>query len=171
MLEIIRIRRSVRQFIKKEVEDEKINEILKAAMFAPTAKNLRPWEFIIVKDENTKLKLSKATLYSSFAKNAPVIIIICYDMNKGRRFREDCSIAAAYIYLEAVNQGLGTCYIQIVDGTPANEGDPEEYVRRILNIPTNYRIQCMMPIGYPAQRTIPHDDKEFDEEKIHYERF
>ncbi len=171
MLDVIRQRRSVRSFVKNAVEKEKLNEVLKAAMFAPTAKHLRPWEFIVVTNETKKIELSKATPYASFAKDAPLIIVICYDINKGNRFKEDCSIAAENIYLEAVNQGLGTCFVQIADGTEADAGNPEEYVKKMLDIPENYRVQCLMPLGYPAKPSAPHKDEEFDLKKVHYERF
>lgn len=171
MLEIIRKRRSIRTFVKKDVEKGKLNEILKAAMFSPTARGLRPWEFIIVTNGETKNKLSKATPYSSSVKGAPVIVVICYDINKGRRFKEDCSICAENIYLEATNQGLGTCFIQIADGTEADVGNPEEFVKKVLSIPENFRVQCLMPIGYPAKQPEPHKVEEFDKNKIHYEKF
>lgn len=171
MLEIIRKRRSVRTFLNKDVEKEKLHEILKVAMFSPTARGLRPWEFIIVTNGETKNKLSKATPYASFVKDAPVVVVICYDISKGRRFKEDCSICAENIYLEATNQGLGTCFIQIADGTEADVGNPEEFVKKVLSIPENYRIQCFMPLGYPTKMPEPHKDEEFDKNKIHYEKF
>ena len=74
MLEIFRKRRSVRSYLEKAIEDDKITEILKAVMFSPTARGLRPWEFIIVKDSVHKKRLSQATPYASFAKYAPIII-------------------------------------------------------------------------------------------------
>lgn len=171
MLEVIRRRRSVRSYLRKDIEKEKLYEILKAAMFSPTARNLRPWEFIVVTDSEAKRQLSEATPYASFAKDAPVIIVICYDTDKARRFKEDCSLSAGSIYLEATQQGLGTCFIQIADGTEADKGDPEVFVRRILSIPDNYRVQCLLPVGYPAKHPDPHKDEEFDENKIHHEKF
>lgn len=171
MLDVIRQRRSIRTFLKKDIEKEKLNEILKAAMFSPTARDSRLWEFIIVRDDGTKKLLSRATPYASFAKDAPVVIAICHDASKGRRFKEDCSICAENIYLEATNQGLGTCFVQIAEGTEADEGDPENFVKRSLGIPENYRVQCLMPIGYPIKQLEPHKDDEFNERKIHYERF
>ncbi len=171
MLEVIRQRRSVRTFLKRDVEKERLNDVLKAAMFSPTARGLRPWDFIIVTDDKTKTQLSKATPYASFAKDAPLVIVICYDASKGKRFKEDCSICAENIYLEATNQGLGTCFIQIADGTEANEGNPEDFVKRLLAIPGNYRVQCLMPIGYPLKQPGPHKDEEFEEGKVHYGRF
>ncbi|UCE79514.1 MAG: nitroreductase family protein [Nitrospiraceae bacterium] len=171
MLEIIRKRRSIRSYFEKEIEEDKITEILKAAMFSPTARALRPWEFIIVKDSANKKRLSQATPYASFAKNAPIIIIIAYDTDKGNRFKEDCSIAAGHVYLEAVNQDLGTCYIQISDGAEGSKGDPEAYVKEILDIPDHIRVHCLMPLGYPSKHHEPHKDTEFQESKIHYEKY
>lgn len=172
MLDIIRKRRSVRNYLKRFVEPEKIREILKAAMFAPTAKNLRPWEFIVVREHEKKEQFSKATRYSSFAKNADVVIVVCYDTTKGNRFKEDCAIAAQNIYLETLNQGLGTCYIQIAEGTEGSVGEPEIFIKRLLKIPDHYRVLCLMPIGYPENYPAPHDESlVFDESKIHYETF
>lgn len=172
MLEILKQRRSVRSFSDKKIEEEKLLEILKAAMFAPTAKNLRPWEFIVVTEEKTKFQFSLATRYSSFAKNAPVVIVICYDMKKGNRFKEDCAICAQNIYLETVNQGLGTCYIQIAEGTEGSVGEPESFIKKLLNIPDTYRVLCLMPIGYPAEYPKPHREETiFDRSKIHNEVF
>lgn len=170
MLDIIRRRRSVRTFLDKNVEKEKLIEILGAAMVAPTARNLRPCEFIVVRDRSARERLSRATNYSAFAKNAPVVIVICYDTAKGKRFKEDCSLAAENIYLETVNQGLGTCFVQIAD-TEGKEGDPEEFVRKTLSIPGRFRVQCLMPLGYPDRMPEPHRDEEFDEKRVHEEKF
>jgi nitroreductase len=140
-------------------------------MFSPTARGLRPWEFIVVTNNETRQQLSKTTPYAGFAKEAPVIIIICYDMTKGKRFKEDCSICAENIYLEATNQGLGTCFIQIAEGTEGSVGEPETFVKNLLSIPEQYRVQCLMPIGYPEKQPEPHKDDEFEESRIHYEKF
>ena len=82
MLDVIRQRRSVRTYLNKDVDKEKLHEILKAAMFSPTARGTRAWEFIVVRDNETKARLSKATPYSAFAKDAPVVIVICHDAGK-----------------------------------------------------------------------------------------
>ncbi len=170
MLEVIKRRRSVRAYQDREVEAEKLREILKAAMFAPTAWGSRAWEFIVVRDQKTREALSEATPYASFVKEAPVAIVIAYDVTKGKRFKEDASIAAEHIHLEAVNQGLGSCFVQVAD-TEGPHGPGEPYVKQLLGIPEGYRVQCIMPIGYPAKDLPPHTDDEFDESKVHFERF
>jgi nitroreductase len=170
MLEIIRKRRSIRSYLSRPVEDEKISELLRAAMCSPTARGLRPWEFVVVKDPSTLKALSESTPFSSFVKEAPAAIVICFDALKGKRFKEDCSIAAAFIYLEAVNQGLGTCYVQISDAA-GRHGEAEAYVKTVLGIPEHVRVQCLMPIGYPDRTLAEHDDSRFERSKIHFERF
>ncbi len=170
MLEAIRKRRSIRAFRPKAVEEEKLKEILKAAMFSPTAWDTRAWEFIIVKDPKTRKALSEATPYASYVKDAPVVIVVCYDTEKGKRFKEDGSICAEHIHLEAVNQGLGSCFTQVAD-SDGPHGNAEAYVKNLLDIPQRYRVLCMMPIGYPAVELPEHSESEYDETKIHNERF
>lgn len=170
MIEAIRDRRSVRTYLKKEVEERKLKEILTAAMYAPTSWGMRAWEFVVVREKALKEALSRATAHSKFVKNAPVVVIICYDVSTGRRFREDSSIAAGHIWLEAVNQGLGTCFVQVADaGDPPGRAEP--YVKGLLDIPDGYRVQCMMPIGYPSRRLKPHSPKEYNKKKVRLERF
>jgi len=169
MLEIFRKRRSVREYLPKEVEQEKLDEVLKAAMFSPTAHNRRSWEFVVVKDKGIIEKLSKATKWSDFAKGAPAVVILCADESLDPRWIEDLSIAAGYIYLEAVNQGLGTCWIAVRD--PQGSGNEENYVREIISVPEKIRILCMMPLGYPVEKKEEHMDSEFELNKIHQEKW
>lgn len=170
VLRAVRDRRSVRAYLKKEVEDRKLNEVLASAMFAPTSWGTRAWEFIVVRSKETKEALSKATDHAHFVKDAPLVIVIAYDASKGRRFREDSSICAEHIHLEAVNQGLSSCFVQVADaGTPPGSAEP--YVKKLLDIPEGFRVQCMMPVGYAKRELKPHKDGEFDPKKIHMNSF
>lgn len=170
MLEVIKKRRSIREYLPKEVEKEKLDEILKAAMFSPTAHHSRSWEFIVVKDKDLREKLSCATNWAGFAKTAPVILVLC--SKDDLYWIENTSIAAENIYLEATNQGLGTCFIQVnhqmikVDGK-----DSEDYIKDLLKIPEGIRVLCLMPLGYPAEKKEEHKDSEFDLKKIHNEKW
>ncbi|MEM5782118.1 MAG: nitroreductase family protein [Candidatus Aenigmatarchaeota archaeon] len=169
MLEVFKKRRSIRKYLKKEVEEEKLEEILKAVMYSPSAMHKRPWEFIVVKNQELKNKLSKATPWSRFAKDAPVILVIA--SKNVPQWVEDCSIAAQSIYLEATNQGLGTCFIQILGAKTLLLKDSEEYVKELIKAPKDIRILCLMPIGYPAEKKEEHTEKKFDKNKVHYEKF
>jgi nitroreductase len=173
MLDAIRMRRSIRKFLRKDVEQEKLDEILKAAMYSPSAMHARPWEFIIVRDAETKGKISKATPFVGFVRDAPAILIIAGKEGKliKNLWIEDCSIAAENIYLEATNQGLGTCFCQIMGAKSVLLQDSEESIRKLLNAPKNIRILCIMPIGYPDERKEGHSEGEFDRGKIHLEKY
>jgi len=170
MLDVVRKRRSVRSYHARDVEEEKLRELLKSAMFAPSSRGSRAWEFVVVRDENTRKALSEATPYSFFIKDAPVAIVVCYDTSRGRRFKEDASICAGHILLEAVNQGLGSCFVQVAEAE-GSHGGAEDYIKELLGVPKEYRVQCMMPIGYAAEEHPEHSDAEFDESKVHRERF
>ncbi|MDP2930050.1 MAG: nitroreductase family protein [bacterium] len=170
MLEIIKKRHSIREYLSKEVEDEKITEILKAAMFSPTAHHSRSWEFIVVKDKDLREKLSQATAWAGFAKTAPVVLVLC--SKEDIYWIENASIAAENIYLEATNQGLGTCFIQVNHQMIKVEGkDSEDYIKDLLGIPKSIRVLCLMPIGYPVKLSEEHDDTEFDIKKVHHDKW
>ncbi len=170
MIEAIRKRRSVRAFLKKDVEEEKLLEVFTSAMFAPTSWSTRAWEFVLVKDPETKTILSKASSHAHFVKDAPLVIVVCYDMKNGKRFREDSSIAASHIMLEAVNQGLSSCFVQVADaGDPPGTAEP--YVKKTLDVPDDFRVQCMLPIGYARRELQEHKVSEYNAEKVHNEKF
>lgn len=170
MIEAIRKRRSIRNFLKRDVEEEKLNEVLKAAMFSPNSWGTRPWEFIVVRAEETKKALAKASPHAGFVDKAPVVIVVCFDTKKGKRFKEDSAIAAEHIHLEAVNQGLASCFVQIADaGDPPGTAEP--LVKERLGIPEDCRVMCLMPLGYAARELKEHADSEYDPVKVHLERF
>jgi len=170
MIEAIRERRSIRAYLKKDIEDDKLREILTAAMFAPTSWGTCAWEFVLVRDPQIKSSLSEASSHATFVKDAPLIIVVCYDTQTGRRFREDSSIAASHIMLEAVNQGLSSCFVQVADaGDPPGTAEP--HVKKVLGVPDNFRVQCMLPIGYAKRPLKPHGENEYKPSKAHIDRF
>ena len=172
VLAAIKKRRSYRDFQPQQVEKEKLNQVLKAAMFAPSANHQRPWEFIIIKDQKTKDLLAQTKQWSYFVNRAPIIIAVLGKIDPHNRYwLEDGCIAAENIYLEAENQGLGTCFVQIYGSKRDNGQDCEAYVKKILKIPANIGVLCLMPLGYPKQKLPPHSDSEFEPAKIHWEKY
>lgn len=172
ILDVIKKRRSHRDFLDKEVERKKINEILKAAMFSPSAINQKLWEFIVIRDKKTKDLLAQTKKQSYFVNRAPVVIAIVSSKDETDRYwLEDSFIAATQIYLEVTNQGLGTCCVQIYGSKRDNGDDAETYVKKILNVPKEIRVACLMPIGYPKEKLPEHSDSEFEKSKIHYEKY
>lgn len=166
MIDSIKRRRAVREFLDQAIPEQKIQEIIRAASFAPSANAIYPWELVLVKEDVAKEQLSKVTPWAIFAKEAALIVAVIGDEEESPEWIEDCSIVAEHIWLEAVNQGLSTCWIQI-----RNQGNAENEVRKILNIPSEKRILCLLPIGVPAKDLPEHTDESVDKSKIKYETY
>lgn len=171
MNELFKRRRSVRQFSNKEVSKEQIHSILCAAMVSPSGNHVNPWEFVVVRDKEKLSKLGDCGKWQRFVKDCNVGIVIIAKESDTDMWLEDCSIAGAHIYLEAVNQGLGCCWANVRDGKTEDGKDREEYVREILNIPNEYRVVSIMAIGYPAKQLPAHSEDEYDESKVHEDMF
>ncbi len=163
MLKTIKKRRSIRQYRDKEVEDEKIEEILRAAMTAPSAHHRRPWRFWVIRDPKIKEKLSQVHRWASFVAKAPVVLVIGSD--KDEFWIEGGAIVASFVYLEATNQDLGTCWVQVREMKTEKGEESEKYVKKLLGVGKEVRILCLMPLGYP-QKALPGHSREIEKEKI-----
>lgn len=155
LLDLLRHRRSVRNFIDKPVEREKIMMCLEAARIAPSASNSQPWKFIVVDDRDVKNGLCEKAfsgIYSlnSFCKMAPVIVAVVSEKSKfltriGAIFRGtkyyliDIGIAAEHFVLQAEDLGLGTCWIGWFN---------ERAVKSILSVPRSKKIDILIALGY-----------------------
>ena len=155
---------SVRKFEDKPVEEEKLVQLMKAAMASPSAGNQQPWEFYVVTDKTKIAELSKASQYAACATNAPVVIVPCYK-TEGLRFPEfdqiDTAIASENIWLEATSLGLGAVWLAI-----APIPERMEKVRAALSLPENLKPFALIPVGYPAESRA--QQNRFDENKIHW---
>jgi nitroreductase len=113
-LSLIQKRRSIRKFLIKQVEREKIDMLMEAALRAPSSMGSGPCELIIVSDKELLEKLSMAKQHgSAFLKNASLGLIVCTDPNRSDVWVEDASIVSIFIQLTAESVGLGSCWIQI----------------------------------------------------------
>ena len=145
---------SVRKFEDRPVEKEKIVQVLKAGMQAPSACNQQPWEFYVVTDKEKIQELSTATPYSQCAAGAPVVVAPSYA-------EIDLSIAQQNIWLETDEIGLGGVWIGIA---PIEER--MELVHKMLDLPENVKVFSLFAMGYPAEER-PQQDR-FDPERIHF---
>ncbi|MCD8010732.1 MAG: nitroreductase family protein [Lachnospiraceae bacterium] len=162
MKEIFR-RTSVRRFEDREVEQEKIEKILRAGMQSPTAGNQQPWIFYVVKDRDTLQKLAATSPYAGCVKDAPMAIVIVYrqDVRYPEYAQIDCSIAAENIWLEADALDLGSVLLGIA---PIRER--MDAVRDVLGFPEDQYAFGILPVGYPVS-VKPQQDR-FDPAKIRY---
>ena len=155
-------RTSIRKYLQKPVEEEKLELLLRAAMAAPSAKNQQPWEFYLVTDKDTIVALSQTSPYAGFTKDAAAMIVPCYKNDSAvPQYREiDLSIATENILLEADSLGLGACWI----GT-APIKERMDAVEAVLNIPERLHAFSIVALGYPAEERKQQD--RFDESRIH----
>ena len=171
VFETIKGRRSIRAYRDIEVPQEIVEKLIEAARWAPSAGNIQPWEFIIVRNPETKRRLAEAALGQSFIEEAPVVIVVCADEERsargyGTRGRtlyciQDTAAAIQNIHLAACALGLGTCWVGAFK---------EDEARKILNIPGGVRPVAIIPVGYPAESPSPRSRRPL-KEIIHYERF
>lgn len=162
ILESIIRRRSVREFAEEPVLDQSIDDVIKAAQFAPTAKDNRAVEFIVIKDQQIKDRLFEAT-GQEFIKKAPIILVLASDANKSVLPEYDLALATGFAMIQASELQLGTVWKNIPAGEQADK------VREILRIPDNFKFINLLPLGYPLNEPPQHSDKEFDKSKIHYD--
>ncbi|MBS6005630.1 MAG: nitroreductase family protein [Clostridium baratii] len=171
MLETLRERRSIRKYKDIKVEKEKIERILKAGILAPSSMNKKPVEFIVAEDKKTLSKLETCKAKGTLGlKTAPLAIVVIADAEKSNVWIEDASIASTLIQLEVQELGLGSCWIQIRN-RQSSEGDSEEAVRKLLNIPERYGVLSILTIGYKDEDKNSYDDSKLDLEKVHYGEF
>jgi nitroreductase len=149
--EVVRRRAMIRSYKSDPIPEEKLQRLLAYAVRAPSAGNLQPWEFIVVKDPEVRTKLAQATGNLTSVVTAPVSIITCADVQRaspsgarGSFFSlVDTSFASLLILLGAVEQGLGACFV--------GSYNPEE-VAKLVELPDHVRPVGIITIGYPAER-------------------
>lgn len=163
-LDNIFARKSVRTYLDKGVEKEKIDWMLRAGMAAPTGRDLRPWEFVVISDRATLDSMATALPYAKMLKQARQAIVVCGDSTRSSYWYLDCSAATQNILLAAESLGLGAVWTAAYPYE-----DRMEVVRRFTNMPENVLPLCVIPFGYPATNEQP--KQKFDEKKIHYEKF
>lgn len=162
-------RRSVRQYeLGKKISREDIEDILKIAMYAPSARNCQPWEFIVIEDEDLKNQIAEIHPYAKFLKEASAAILVCGNVKEecdAGYWVVDTSAATENLLLAVHGKGLGACWC----GVYPNQ-DRMEALADLLNLPSYLKPNGLIVIGYP--KSIPPMAKDrFKPEKIHYNAF
>jgi len=167
LLKAIKTRRSIRLYKPTSIPEHLINSLIDAARHAPSANNIQPWEFIIVKDKRVKEQLAKTHAWSSFINDAPVCIVVLGDEEMSPSFFViDASCATENLLLAAHGLGLGACWVAVYD--PCNSNS-ERHVRDVLNVPSHLRIIAMVPIGYPDEKAMPRDLRALNK-MVHFDK-
>lgn len=172
MLDLLMNRRSIRKYKDQEVEKEIIDKIIKVALTSPSGRDRKPWQLIVVTDKEILAKLGKARgNITAPMQGASFGIVVIADSKLTDMWIEDASIMATIIQLTAEFLDLGSCWLQIRKRFTENNDDAEDYVRDALNIPAEYRVECMLAMGYPDEEKPSHSEENLDYDKVHYNGF
>ncbi len=172
-------RRSVRKYLNKSVEKEKLTQVLESARLAPSGSNTQPWNFVVVEAEATKEKLAMADYQQKWMMAAPIFIVCVADIRSRismdtditlneespepelKQIIRDTAIAMEHILLEAENLGLSTCWTAWFE---------QEAVRPILNIPEDKYVCGIITLGYGDENPKQRPRKRI-EEIVRYEKW
>lgn len=156
-------RTSVRSYLPKPVEPEKIRLLLQAAMAAPSAGNQQPWEFYVVEKTETIHKLAECSPYASCLKEAPLAIVACARKDTRIPLYSDIDMSASVenLLLEAVELDLGAVWLGIA---PIKER--MDQVAKVLHVPDSLNVFAIISCGYPADQKA--QENRFEESRVHY---
>jgi nitroreductase len=150
-IEVLEKRRSIRKYKDTPIPKEKILKILEAARIAPSAGHRQPWHFIVVENKESIKKLAKR----EWAAEAPVMIVGLADEAASPRWcLNDLGIAFEHIVLAATDLGLGTCWM--------GQLDRQALVKNLLDIPDNYKVIAITPLGVPDETPLPKERKSLE---------
>jgi len=171
VFEAIGGRRSIRAFKSQDVQEDIVKKLLEAGRWAPSAGNIQPWEFVVVRKPGIKRRLVEAALGQTFIEEASLVIVVCANEDRsaegyGVRGRslyciQDTSAAVQNILLAAYSLGLGTCWIGAFN---------EDKAREVLKVPAGIRPVAIIPVGYPAESPAPRNRRPLSQ-VVHRETF
>lgn len=161
-------RHSIRRYTADPIDGDDVKLILEAALLAPSSKNARSFQFVVVEDRDTMQRLSECKpMYQTSIKDAPLAVVVTSNPEESEAYIEDASVAAIFMHLQAAALGLGSCWVQ-VRGRLDGMGEPsEDVVRDVLGIPHHMVVECIMTFGHPAETRRPVDPAKLKWEKVH----
>ena len=145
--EVVKTRRSVRSYGTREVTAEVLGRVLEAARLAPSANNVQPWRYIVIRDPGRIREVATLAAGQMFIAQAPVVIVLCgesytdrYSWIGGNMYLVDATISMDHLILAARNEGLGTCWVGAFDRSG---------IERLLGVPRGVHPLMITPLGYP----------------------
>lgn len=148
ILNLIKVRRSIREYTDKIPSDDIIKSVIEAGRWAPSGLNNQPWRFVIIKDKNTIDKISTFTKYSKIIRSAPTLIAVFMDKDESYNRDKDLQAIGACIenmLLTIHALGLGSCWL----GEILNRKDE---VAECLSLPKSYELMAVITLGYPKSK-------------------
>lgn len=167
--EVVKKRRSTRRYTGQPVEREKLQRAMELALLSPSSKNTRSTRLMAVRDLKRVHELGKLRDWgSSLLEEAGAAIVVLGDEEVSPMWQTNASIMATTLQLALVEEGLASCWVHVGDYQTLKD-DPEsqrseDYVKELLpEIPANYRVWCVISIGYADYTPKPLPEYEGDE--------
>jgi nitroreductase len=154
VLKAIKDRRSSVRFKSTLIDEKKLNAVLEAGRWAPSWVNTQPWRFIVIKEKEMKEKISNSvsTVFNLSIKEAPVCIAICVNPKEDSfHFIEDGTTATQNMALAAQSLGFSTSWIGVFS-LPNERNSTERKLKKILEIPKDWRLISILPLGVPKTK-------------------
>lgn len=169
--DVITTRRSIRKFISRPVEADKIERLIEVVLRAPTARGRRSTDFVVIEDRALLKRLAAARPSGgAFVAEAPLAVAVCTDPGKANPWVEDAAIAASHLQLAAVALGLGSCWFHIRDKEQSEGVSSHQYVAELLGLDERLQVECVVAIGYPAEEKQPYQKSELPFDRVRYLR-
>ena len=166
--DLIVARRSIRNYTAEPIDPDSVKLILEAGLLAPTSKSARDWQFVAVDDKHTLELLAQCKpLGAKPIEDCRLAIAVLGNPELSDAWVEDCSIAAAFMQLQAADLGIGSCWIQVRNCFSADGNPAEEYVQQQLMIPDTLPVLCVLTFGYAAQERKPQNVDKLLWERVH----
>lgn len=168
-MDVIFNRRSVRRYQERIIESEKIEQLLKAAMQAPSAGNQQPWEFLVIQNTETLNKLSQMSPFAKLVAHSPLVIILLANEDRLKfpeYWEQDLGAAAENILIEAVTLELGAVWLGVA---PLEER--MHFISELLELEEGLKPFCVISVGYPIEGHGNVFVDRYDPTRIHYEKY
>ena len=162
VLQFITARRSVRGFTGEPVDREKLEVALKAAMAAPSARNTKPWEFVVVTEKERVQAVCAAHPYAKFGADAGAVVLPFGKKEGYALFDQDMGASTENLLLALANLGLGATWCGMRD-------DLQEAVRGVVGIPEKLYVFALVPVGVPSEAVPPRT--QYEPERVHWEAY
>ncbi|MEK3909553.1 nitroreductase family protein [Oceanobacillus sp. FSL K6-0127] len=171
VFQAIQERREITAYVNRCIPNEVLEKVVDAGYYAPSGNNLPSKSLIVVRNRSTLDSLAATTPYMKWLKEAQAAIVVTGKPQTSKYWLQDASIACAFIWLEAVEVGLGAAFGAVYHSEDENESiDRENHVRKLLSIPEEHRIVAILGMGYPQEALKPKKHLA-REEIVHYDTF
>ena len=143
---------SCRRYKNKKISEKNLGAILEAGIRAPNSGNVQAWRFVIIDKPDTKEKLTEAAVDQRWMMQAPILIVVCSDLNKLKKYYperyklyaiQDTAVAAQNILLMAHSLNIGSCFVSAFD---------EKKVKRVLRLDKGIEPYVIIPLGYMDEK-------------------